>query len=119
MSTATRIRTARRTVRIAPRRPSSSVDPSPTSALEPSPPPPVVGPVDREGQPVLITNRHGLYVKAWSGDCAMWTSDKGQALVMTVAEAKERLEANSRWRGLVASDKSIVTAVNEVTRVTW
>lgn len=49
----------------------------------------------------------------------MWTSDKGQALVMTVAEAKERLEANRRWRGLAASDKSIVTAVNEVTRGTW
>lgn len=131
MSTATRIRTARRTVRIAPRRPSSSpaVDPSPTSALEPSTEP-VDGPtvvdlvkssdhlIRTIGAPETASPNGLLRLVArflfYSG------KDYPRAEVITVLQAFTGCGQGAAGEALqVMVAHGIVTAVNEVIRVTW
>ena len=135
MSTATRIRTARRTVRIASKRPSSPppVDPSPSSALEPSPEP-VDGPtvvdlvkssehlIRTIGAPEIGREKH--QPKDLLRMVAKFLLDSGKGYPR--AEVLEVLQcftgcgqgaAGEALQVMVAN--GIVTAVNEVIRVTW
>lgn len=135
MSTATRIRTARRTVRIASRRPSSppAVAPSPTSALEPS-----SEPVDGPTVVDLVKSSEHLIRTIGAPETGR-EKHQPKDLLRMVAKAfldsgkeyprSEVLEVLRCFTGCgpVAAGEAlqvmvahgIVTAVSEVIRVTW
>ena len=135
MSTTTRIRTARRTVRIASRRPSSppTADPSPTSALEPSTEPvdgPTVVDLVKSSDHLIRTigapetGREKHQPKDLLRMVAKFLLDSGKgyprAEVLEVLLCFTGCSPGAAMEALqVMVAHGIVTAVNEVIRVTW
>jgi hypothetical protein len=59
----------------------------------------------------VVVNTRGQYVKAWDrASVSNWTTEIREALVMSEADAVERLELNRKWRDLAKSDKRISPA---------
>lgn len=137
MSTATRIRTARRTVRIASRRPSSppavAPSPSPTSALEPSPEPvggPTVVDLVKSSEHLIRTigapetGREKHQPKDLLRMVAKFLLESGKgyprAEVLEVLQCFTGCGQGAAGEALqVLLLHEVVTAVNEVIRVTW